>query len=315
VVTTADIPPGGEGKIDVTLNTKGRSGKLEKLIEVFSNDPDKPRLTLKVGGMVERLLDFDPPRISLGNILKGTTRTETVKLVAKDPSQVKIGEITVSDPNLVKAELVKGQGPLPDLKLTMTAGDTERSFSARVTMKTGLEKLPAIELMIFGMVTGDLVLDKKYAYFPSFDEKAPPPSFEIRVSSLGGKAFKVTKVEDPRGFVTGKWEAKDKDVSVQLTLIKEANPPQGKILIHTDRKDQQVLEVSYSARTGAIRPQPIGAPANPNMPRAIEPIAPELKASRPLIHPMPLKPAIQRQPIRVQPTAPQSVPPESPANH
>ncbi len=303
MVTTADIPPGGEGKIDVTLNTKGRVGKLEKLIEVFSNDPEKPRLTLKIGGTVERFLDFDPPRLSLGNFLKGTTRTETVKLVAKEPDKVKLGEITVSDPNSVKAELVKGTGPLPDLKVTLMAGDRERSFSARVTLQTGLEKMPTIDLLIFGAVTGDLVLDKKYAYFPNYDEKNPP-TFEIRVSSLGGKPFKVTKVEDPQGFVTGKADKKDKDVVVLLTLTKDANPPQGKVLIRTDRKDQEVLEVSYSARTGVIHPQPIGGPQNPNMPRVIEPIAPDMKTNRPLLHPMPLKPGIQRPPIRVQPGPP-----------
>ena len=53
MVSAADLPPGGEGKIEVKVSTNGLNGPLTKTIEVFSNDPATPRLRLTVSGRVE----------------------------------------------------------------------------------------------------------------------------------------------------------------------------------------------------------------------------------------------------------------------
>ncbi len=52
MVSAADLPPGGEGKIEVRLATAGHQGWMEKAVEVYSNDPVTPRLVLKVSGNV-----------------------------------------------------------------------------------------------------------------------------------------------------------------------------------------------------------------------------------------------------------------------
>ena len=60
VVSATELPPGGEGKIEVKVSTRGRKGKLAKTITVESNDPKTPRFLLKVHGQVEVLAGFDP---------------------------------------------------------------------------------------------------------------------------------------------------------------------------------------------------------------------------------------------------------------
>jgi hypothetical protein len=52
VVSTADLPPGGEGKIEVKVATNGINGSVAKAVEVFSNDPKQPQLRLTIKGTV-----------------------------------------------------------------------------------------------------------------------------------------------------------------------------------------------------------------------------------------------------------------------
>jgi hypothetical protein len=237
---------------------------LEKTIDVFSNDPKTPKFQLKLTGTVELIADFEPNRLNLKNVLKGGTVTETVKVVAKEPEKLQLSELVVSDPESLKAEVVKGDNGAPAVKVTFIGGDKERHFSGRITAKTNLETLKEIELFVYGMVTSDLVLDRTYAFFGNFDAKNPP-TFPIKVSSISGKPFVVKKIEDESGAVTGTIEKKDKDTLVTLKLTKDINPPRGKLRLLTDRKDQASIEVSYSVRLpgpaasnigGTMVPQP-----------------------------------------------------------
>ena len=68
VVSAAEIPPGGEGKIKVKVSTRGRKGNLQKSVVVQSNDPKQPRYNLKIKGMV---------RLALCVAYGALTRTES----------------------------------------------------------------------------------------------------------------------------------------------------------------------------------------------------------------------------------------------
>jgi hypothetical protein len=42
------IPPGGEGKITLTVHLSGQEGPLERTVTVFTNDPENPDATLSI---------------------------------------------------------------------------------------------------------------------------------------------------------------------------------------------------------------------------------------------------------------------------
>jgi hypothetical protein len=46
------IPPGGEGKITLRLNTAGFEGRIRKAARVYTNDPKFPRETLVLDALV-----------------------------------------------------------------------------------------------------------------------------------------------------------------------------------------------------------------------------------------------------------------------
>lgn len=253
VVSSNEVPPGGEARIDVAVNTQGRRGALDKTVVVASNDPKTPRLTLKVAGQVEVIAGFSPHYLNLGRMLKGSKRTEVVPIVAKEPGKVRIGEVTANDPR-VTARLVEGRAGEPAVEVTIEAGDQEGPLGAMVTAKTNLDSPKEIVLRLNGIVSGDIGVEPPRVFFRDFAEDKPQ-GLDLRVSALSGKPFRVLGVEDAQRAVRG--DAKQDGASwiVALSLVRKPDAENGTIRVRTDRKDQPVLEVPYrvGGRPGGFR--------------------------------------------------------------
>ena len=79
---TRQIPPGGEGKISVKVNTTSYAGRtLKKNIVVSTTDPQKPSVTLTISGMVEKFVDIKPKYVRL----TGTAGQDISTLVSVIP--------------------------------------------------------------------------------------------------------------------------------------------------------------------------------------------------------------------------------------
>ena len=276
VVSAADIPPGGEGKIKVKVSTRGRKGALQKSVVVQSNDPKQPRYILKIKGMVEVIAAFDPDRLNLKNVAKGETVTQTVKLAGREADKLKITELVSSKPEELTAELITEEGK-PAVKVTFKAGDKAGRISGRITGKTNLKNPKEIFLYIYGQISEDLVAERPFVFFPGHAGKgagsllaetasiliAPfkmrNQAVKLKVSSLAGKPFEVTGVEDPQGNVIGTAKKENDEWLVFLMLAKKPKNPRGVIRILTDREDQPAIEVRYNART-SLRPAPSRVP-------------------------------------------------------
>jgi hypothetical protein len=276
VVSATEIPPGGEGKIKVKVSTRGRKGNLRKTVVVQSNDPQQPRYVLKIKGIVEVIAAFDPDRLNLKNIAKGKTVSQTVKLSGSEADKLKITELVSSKPEELTAKLIEEEGK-PAVLVTFKAGDQAGRISARLTGKTNLKAPQEIFLYVYGQITDDLVAERPFVFFPGHAGgesgsllaqtasiltaplKMKNHAVKLKVSSLAGKVFKITGVEDPEGNVIGTAMQENEEWQVYLMLAKKPKAPRGIIRILTDRDDQPAIEVRYNART-SLRPVPTRPP-------------------------------------------------------
>jgi hypothetical protein len=48
MASSGRLKPRGKGRISVSVNTRGKSGRLHKTVRVYSNDPKQPVTTLSV---------------------------------------------------------------------------------------------------------------------------------------------------------------------------------------------------------------------------------------------------------------------------
>lgn len=83
VVFSKQIPPNNEGKVSVELNTIDYGGNfIQKYVEIFSNDPQTPVLSLNIRGTVDKFVDIDP----LTAYLKGRAGTDIKTEITITPS-------------------------------------------------------------------------------------------------------------------------------------------------------------------------------------------------------------------------------------
>lgn len=74
------MPPGGEAKIDVTVITSGRLGRIGKTVRVHSNDPKQPVASLTIEGEIETPEGALPPaKPPLRPLVKAVAPSTSVK--------------------------------------------------------------------------------------------------------------------------------------------------------------------------------------------------------------------------------------------
>ncbi len=71
MVSAKEIPPGGEGKIEVTYKTGSRAGKKTQTVTVFSDDPKQKTVRIKITLDIHTLLAIKPNTLLFGNLKKG----------------------------------------------------------------------------------------------------------------------------------------------------------------------------------------------------------------------------------------------------
>jgi hypothetical protein len=71
------VPPGGEGKITLKINTKGYQGSVRKSARVKSNDPEKPDIILALKATVKVPVYVSSRYVNLyGNGEKAVQKTD-----------------------------------------------------------------------------------------------------------------------------------------------------------------------------------------------------------------------------------------------
>jgi hypothetical protein len=71
------IPPGGEGKITLRLNTRGYEGKLRKTARVYTNDPKNSQDTIVIEALVKTPITLSDRIV----FLQGTTQEAVSRAV------------------------------------------------------------------------------------------------------------------------------------------------------------------------------------------------------------------------------------------
>ena len=105
------IPPGGEGKITLKVNTKGYDGWISKRAQVRTNDPRRRILKLTLKAFVKVAIQLSPRYVYLKGE-PGQTVTKAVEISARldKPLQLETGRFTLnSQVNYQIEELDKGK--------------------------------------------------------------------------------------------------------------------------------------------------------------------------------------------------------------
>ena len=145
------IPPGGEGKIVLQVNTKGMQGKMNKTARVMSNDPKRPRVTIGMKGNIWVPIHLHPTYAQLTGVLGDTIKTVVhLRGEKEDPLVIKIASVSIPDKVAVELnELEKGRRYHLEIRNKV---ERAMSYRGRVTLTTNYPEKPEIIVRIAGYI-------------------------------------------------------------------------------------------------------------------------------------------------------------------
>jgi hypothetical protein len=157
------IPPGGEGTIQIKLNTAKRGGKtVNKKITVFTNDPNHQRLYIDIKVKVDRLYALSHRRVNLvGNI--GEALQQTVTLTPETKYAFKLTEVSTKRGEHIKYQLNEvsdEKGVRYELAIENTKKDTGPYFDT-MYLKTDSKYAPEIKIQVFGNIKVPPIVEEK----------------------------------------------------------------------------------------------------------------------------------------------------------
>ncbi|RPH51355.1 MAG: hypothetical protein EHM85_07005 [Desulfobacteraceae bacterium] len=148
------MPPGGEGKITIRVDTAGYGGKLiKKNIVVHTNDADHQKLYLTISGVVEKFASIKPERIFLnGHANKDFAVTVSIIPEIKYPFSI-LGTSALNGDNISLKLEKKNDQKLPEYILTVkNTAKVKGKYFDSVIIKTDNRIHPDIRIPVLGNI-------------------------------------------------------------------------------------------------------------------------------------------------------------------
>lgn len=250
------IPPGGEGKITLQLNTKDKQGTIHQTARVFSNDPKIPQLTIGMKGKVWTPIHVHPKYISLTGTLGDKIGT-VVRLKGQKEGPLTLKIASVSIPDKVDVELKETEkGRTWELEVDNKVSQ-QTNYTGQVKLTTNYSEKPELVIRVSGNIRPSVEARPKALSFGRLSEdrvrqlktKGTPMRRPVTVILNKGPDLKINdvyvekslfKVVGMRELQPGRmYQIQIEAVLEKLTKGKNTD----KLKIQTNQKDAGVLEV------------------------------------------------------------------------
>ena len=258
-MSETDIPPGGEGKIEVTFDTGSKKGKQVKTITVTSNDPRNPTAKLKVTAFIEVEFGFVPSSLGFGKVDLSQAVSKSAKILIKDPSHTKLAQLKTSS-DFVLARVndqddEDASGGSISVEITLSPGLPLGRFTEFVTATSTDASLPEAKLRIGGNVLGEVEVNPDFVRFVVHEgdsSRATPGQRKIAITNRSdARPLKIISVRDPDDRMTLDLRTLQEGRRFELLVSPKdlkgaATNLSGSIVISTNNPSQKNLAVRYT---------------------------------------------------------------------
>lgn len=162
LVSESVVPPGGEARITGTVKTAGFQDRITKTITVTSDDPDQPRTTLTVTGLVQVPFHLEPRYLNFGQVKRGQAEQRVATLTIQDEAKlpVSLGEPTVKNEHVtvtVTPHAGDESGRVFDITVSLSAAAPQGVVATPVLLPIVGETEP-LRLSLYANVVGAVAL-------------------------------------------------------------------------------------------------------------------------------------------------------------
>ncbi len=185
------IPAGGVGEIRVTFQTASLTGRVSKTVDVTTNDPATPKVTLVVAAEIVREYRFSPDAFAFGRLAPGSAATRTVEVRHGQGAPFRIVEVWGAPATCaVRAEPVPGDAGRWRVIFDVPKQTSAMTAAGRVLLRTEPATPTPLWIAYSFSVQPSIELDPWRVNWGN-QRPAARPSADVRIRALGGAPFTV----------------------------------------------------------------------------------------------------------------------------
>jgi len=213
-----EIPPGGEGFIQVDWNTTSFFGPVDLEAKLSSNDPAKPKFTFTLSGSVDPVIEVDPIWGAYISLYSDEKKEKTLRIINHEEQPLKISSIEKQGTHFTASLKEVQPGNSYDLTITVPAGTPLGRYEEALLLHTNHPKFSEVRVGVNVLVMRDL-----HAFPESVDLKGIDLSILNQNPGLIDNLFESVIVGNRRGD----FEIKSIQTDVPFLKITQA-PPSGR---------------------------------------------------------------------------------------
>ena len=213
-----EIPPGGEGFIQVDWNTTSFSGPIDLEAKLSSNDPVRPKFTFTLSGSIDPVIEVAPIWGGFISLYADEKKEQTLHIINHEQQPLKISSVEKQGTHFTASLKEVQSGKSYDLTITVPAGTPPGHYEEALLLHTNHPKFSEVPVGINVLVMRDV-----HAFPESVDLKGIDLSILNQNPKLIDNLFENVIVENRRGD----FEIKSIQTDVPFLKITQA-PPSGR---------------------------------------------------------------------------------------
>jgi hypothetical protein len=253
---TRQIPPGGDGKISVKLNTFGYGGKtLKKTIKVYTNDKENPVSDITIAGEVKKFANVSPARVMLNGEV-GQSLKVAVKISPVSKGLFEIAEAKADQGKDIRFTLTDGEET--GNKVYTLGIENTRTTAGRyhdiIRLLTTSKVQQEILIPIWGNITPPQIAAIRPRHVALNGPAGTPIKGTVTIVPRDDYPFSISEAKAQIGTYI-KWDLKETAESGKKTytltvenLKKEKGSYYDTIFLKTGRTDQPEIRINVSGR-------------------------------------------------------------------
>lgn len=237
-----------EGEIVATYRAGLSGGKVKKAITIYSNDPDKPRFTLIIGGIVLEEVSVKPTHLNFGIIKMEERSTRKIIIRTVPEKKIEILKVESLDP-YIEVDRVNDIDDLTCFQVTLTGGIFPGRVRGIISVYTTSEKYKRIDIPFYAEVVGDITFYPEVVHFDgTTNGKGLKRTVIINFINTN---VKIEKIEAFPGVI--KYRVTDlNNASKKIDITLEGNQPveriDGNLKIYTSSPIQPVIIIPVKGK-------------------------------------------------------------------
>ncbi|MFN4032138.1 MAG: DUF1573 domain-containing protein [Fimbriimonadales bacterium] len=250
------IEPGKEGKIEAELRTAGFRGAQVKTIQVTSNDPDTPNLTLRLTTNIRTALEVRPSEQIPLALKTNEPTVQEVEIVSAVNEPLEVQEVRVNVP-FATAKAEKIDDKRTKVVITISPDAPAGRNTVLVTARTNSAAQPQVNIAL--NYEKGIIVTPTTVFFGAINSATPLPLERVVTVSRSDQGFQVKKFEVDDPNIEVRHEASEDGRQHRFILRYKGGWQSGQVrknlLIETDDPQQPTLRVAIMANVLAANPQ------------------------------------------------------------